>query len=112
MSKTKMFGLTVNEMNLICDSTHHLKHDLSCVNWKDVFIADLEVANDLKNFEEKWGVKLKSITRKLKKISEVELLLLILEVMYTVDDCGSGYKSLNIIPPHQKMMKILNQSKS
>ena len=111
MKKSKMFGLTNDEMNMILDSMNGKTHDLSCINWKKNLISDFETDCEINNLEEKWKVNLKGLIRKLKKMTELELLLLLVEVMYFWNDSGLSYKLFNKTPPHQKIIEILNQEK-
>lgn len=111
MKQIEMFGLTENEMNLICDSLNGITYHLSDSLWRINTLSNLMDANEFENLGEKWEVNFENLIEKLNSLSDIEFLLVLLEVMYFWGELGRHYKPFDLIPPHQKIIEILSESK-
>jgi hypothetical protein len=96
--------LAANEFHLLCDLQNGTILSLEPLNWKQNLFCYYEI-NNLKS---KWKVNSKKLVKKLRALSSLETLELLLKIQAFWRSDDSIYKTVNMISPTEKINEILS----
>lgn len=109
MKKYKDLNISKNEFHLICDSENGSIHDYGYFMWKHNLIGNIYDGIELEGLDKKWGVNKDNFIDKLRLLSEIEFLNLMIEVDSFWDVKEEIYSTFGFISPNLKLLEFTKQ---